>query len=65
MTDKTQTEQAARELTLAELEDANGGDLVKQGTGTLVLAGANTYTGSTNVYSGTTTVTGGTIMVNR
>jgi autotransporter-associated beta strand protein len=56
MTDKTDTEQDTRELTVAELEDASGG-LTKSGCGTLVFANANTYTG-------TTTVAGGTLMVN-
>jgi autotransporter-associated beta strand protein len=55
MTDKTDTQQDA--LTLAELEDANGG-LTKTGAGTLTLAAANTYTGTTSVAGGTLTVNG-------
>ena len=35
------------------LLDAGSGGLTKQGSGTLVLAGANTYSGSTNVSAGT------------
>ena len=37
---------------------ATGGSLVKTGTGTLVLAGANTYTGGTTVSAGTLFVSG-------
>ena len=37
-----------------------GGSLVKQGAGTLVLSGADTYTGGTTVNAGTLTVTNGT-----
>ena len=35
-----------------------GGSLVKTGTGTLTLAGANTYTGNTTVSAGTLAITG-------
>jgi autotransporter-associated beta strand protein len=57
MTDKIDTEQDTRELTQAELEDANGG-LGKVGCGTLVFANANTYTGTTTVVAGTLMVNG-------
>ena len=41
---------------------ANGGSLIKAGTGTLTLTGNNTYTGTTTVKSGTLQVaTGGSI----
>jgi autotransporter-associated beta strand protein len=36
------------------------GNLVKQGSGTLTLSGANTYTGTTTVNAGTLSVTGST-----
>jgi autotransporter-associated beta strand protein len=40
------------------LSGATGGSLIKVGTGTLVLSGANTYTGGTNVNNGTLQITG-------
>jgi len=44
----------------APLTDATGGDagLVKQGSGILILSGANTYTGPTTVSNGTLLVSG-------
>jgi autotransporter-associated beta strand protein/YVTN family beta-propeller protein len=38
--------------------NAGSGSLTKRGSGTLVLSGANSYTGSTDVLGGTLTVTG-------
>ncbi len=40
---------------------SGGGNLAKQGTGTLVLTGANTYTGGTNVAEGTVVVGDGAV----
>jgi autotransporter-associated beta strand protein len=65
MTDKTDTEHDARDLTLAELEDANGADggLIKSGGGTLTLATTNTYAGTTSVAGGILADAGGTLTV--
>lgn len=61
---------AAKDLTVVPALtdfDANGGGIVKTGGGTLDLAGASTYTGSTDVQAGTLVVSGslnGTSSVN-
>jgi autotransporter-associated beta strand protein len=44
--------------TQCDTSGATGGSLVKVGTGTLTLSGANTYTGSTNVDAGALEVDG-------
>ncbi len=42
------------------IDDSNVGGLVKSGTGTLTLGGANTYTGATTVGAGTLLINGST-----
>jgi autotransporter-associated beta strand protein len=43
-------------------DDFNPGNLVKQGTGTLTLSGANTYFGATTVSAGTLAITNGSAL---
>ncbi|WP_455958384.1 autotransporter-associated beta strand repeat-containing protein [Methylorubrum aminovorans] len=50
-------------VTFASALTSTGGSLTKLGVGTLTLAGANTYTGTTTITAGTLSVTGGNTII--
>ena len=56
--DKALTFGTANDTSLSGVVSGNGGGLVKQGTGTFTLGGANSYTGATDVLAGTLLVNG-------
>jgi autotransporter-associated beta strand protein len=52
------TSHATSQMTIAGKIGGSGGALVKNGNGTLILSGANTYTGGTTLNAGALTVSG-------
>lgn len=52
------TSHATTQMTISGKIGGSGGALIKAGIGTLVLSGANTYTGGTTLNAGTLTVSG-------